>query len=134
MAVWSNVLVGVSAVYTVLVVACVGALFFIPVFPTFTEGDRMESGCYLTEAFLAGASCHGFLGSDTVGVLLQLPFHLILGPLFGLGALASGELGASIRGMLYFGISISLWAPFIYLWRATQPAVPADAPALRARR
>lgn len=94
----SRVLLSLSAVYMVLVVACITALFLIPVFPTFMDGDRMASGCYITEAFLAGASCHGFWGSDLAGTLLQLPFVLVLGPIFGLGALASGDLAATARG------------------------------------
>lgn len=128
---WSNVLLSVSAVYTVLIIGCVGALFLIPVFPTFSEGDRMASGCYITEAYLAGASCHGFLGSEAAHLFLQLPFYLVLGPFLALGALGSGELWGSVLGALYFGFSVSLWAPLVYLWRATQQFGQADAEAPR---
>jgi hypothetical protein len=124
-----KLLAGAAALYGAVVVASVAALFLIPVFPTFMEGDRMASGCYITEAFLAGASCHGFPGSDAAAVMLQIPFHLVLGPVFALGALASGEVAASIHGALYLIFSVALWAPFVYLWRATRPVAPADGPA-----
>jgi hypothetical protein len=131
-ALWPRVLLSLSAAYMVLVAASTTALFLIPVFPTFMDGDRMASGCYITEAFLAGASCHGFWGSDMAGTLLQIPFVLVLGPIFGLGALASGDLAATIRGAIFLGISVSLWAPLVYLVgylrRATQAELPGNGP------
>ena len=112
-----KVLLSLSVAYLVLLVVCIGSLFLIPVFPTFMEGEQMARGCFLTEAVLAGPSCHGFPGSSVVALSLQWPFHLVLLPVFGLGAM----LADPVRGTLFLGVGLALWVPLVYLFRATRP-------------
>ncbi len=70
----------------------VGSLLFISVSPTFSEVGNLKNGCYQTNALMLYLQCNGFVGSNVLMQVVNIPYIVVQ----VIASLIGGILGALI--------------------------------------
>jgi len=92
--------------YIALLIGLFLSLFFL-------GNERLEVGCYISNALVIGGECTGFHGSAVASFILNMPLALFYGPLFGIYGLFERPFFASSLYALFTGIA--LWVPIVFL-------------------
>ena len=96
----------ISFIYIAVLLCCVLLLFVL-------ESERLETGCYISNALVAGAKCNGFYGSNIVSFIINMPLNLIYAPIFGIASLFQSPFYMS--GLYTLLTGFLLWLPIVFL-------------------
>lgn len=87
--------------YVITAIICFLIISFL--LPTFEGAGHLEQGCYLRDALVPYVDCVGFFGHRIAYYILNLPFYLIIFPVFA----------TEIPWLL--PLAILVWAPFLHV-------------------